>query len=181
MSHLRVQLSAQTLLATLTFVCLFFTAFMWPNLGETTPCSVAFREKFLFRHHLGWRDKPQSILNGSHMGFKCTLCSCLDSRAVFQAPCWGWCDCRSPGGHSHARVYEAPALEKTSLPTSTPGLYCWRNLTASRQTCPLSEWLLTSALPPLVVSVDEKYVALGSLLRRIRSGWVHLLFFYLPQ
>ena len=44
-----------------------------------------------------------------------------------------------------------------------------------------SEWLLIIALPPLVVSVDEKYVALGSLLRRIRSGWVHVLFFYLPQ
>lgn len=47
--------------------------------------------------------------------------------------------------------------------------------------CLLREWLLTSALPALVVSVDEEYVALGSLLRRIRSGWVHLLFFYLPQ
>ena len=97
-------------------VCLFFTAFMWPNLGETTPCSVVFRGKFLFRHRLGWREKPQSVLDGSHMGLRYALCPCLDSRAVFQAPCWGWCNCRSLGGHSCARVCEALALEETFLP-----------------------------------------------------------------
>ena len=74
------------------------------------------------------------------MGLKYILCSCLDSHAVFQAPCWDWCNCRSLGGHSHARFCEALALEKTLLPIAAPGLYCWLNLTASRQTCP-PQWM----------------------------------------
>ena len=138
MSHLHAQLSTQTLLATLWLLNLFFSSHLCgQSVGRPLPCSVVFRGKFLFS---GWWDKHRSISNGFHMGLKYILCSCLDSHAVFQAPCWDWCNCRSLGGHSHARVCEALALEKTLLPIAAPGLYCWLNLTASRQTCP-PQWM----------------------------------------
>ena len=69
MSHLHVQSSTQTLLATLCLLTFFFPSHLYGQpLGRPLPFSVVCREKLLFKCHAGWGDQTTEHLPGLRLG-----------------------------------------------------------------------------------------------------------------
>lgn len=147
---------------------------------------VVFREKLSFKYTLMVRTSW-----GQHSGHSCK-CSLDPPEGVGWKGPWSLANTLLPPSPSSLLTQSSSApLQKLSLwsPGSQPGdsWLCsingpWLELPTALCPCPLpASSAAPSAMPPPLVSVDERHVALGSLLRRLWGGRDLLLLLYLPQ